>query len=130
MQKTPWIRLNLFLNLRCSILAVFSPMDFHMMRTGDHHRYHDMFLHRPAAGSAISSRLLHGGEFFGSRNAAVSPEARRLYELLQRRQPTMQTFDFKGYSSGSGLRYLINHQTEMKSRMRTQLLSSCDHAKL
>ncbi|XP_020399956.1 uncharacterized protein [Zea mays] len=89
---------------RAATSSVFSPMDFHMMRTGDHHRYHDMFLHRPAAGSAISSRLLHGGEFFGSRNAAVSPEARRLYELLQRRQPTMQTFDFKGYSSGSGLR--------------------------
>ena len=116
-----------FLNLRCTILAVFSPMDFHMMRRGDH-RFHDMFLHR-APGSVISSgRLLHNGEFFGSRNA-VSPEAAsRLHALLQRRQqPSMQTFDFKNYSSS--LRYLINHQIEMKSAMRTPLLSSCDRAK-
>ena len=86
-----------------------------------------MFLHR-AAGSVISSgRLLHNGELFGSRNA-VSPEASRLYALLQRRQqPSMQTFDFKNYSSS--LRYLINHQIEMKSAMRTPLLSSCDRAK-
>ncbi|KAF8754879.1 hypothetical protein HU200_011417 [Digitaria exilis] len=77
---------------------IFSPMDFHMRR-GDH-RLHDMFFQR-APGSAISSRLLHnggGGFFVGSRNA-ISPEASRLYGLLQRRQPTMQTFDFKNYSS-------------------------------
>nr|CAB3468140.1 unnamed protein product [Digitaria exilis] len=85
---------------RAAISSVFSPMDFHMRR-GDH-RLHDMFFQR-AAGSAISSRLLHngGGGFFGSRNA-ISPEASRLYGFLQRRQPTMQTFDFKNYSS---LRY-------------------------
>jgi len=75
-------------------------MDFHMRR-GDH-PFHDMFFQR-AARTAISSRLLHNGGFFGSRSA-VSPEAsRRLYGLLQSRQPTMQTFDFKNYSS---LRYL------------------------
>uniref|UniRef100_K3XWK4 Myb-like domain-containing protein n=1 Tax=Setaria italica TaxID=4555 RepID=K3XWK4_SETIT len=74
---------------------IFSPMGFHMRR-GDQ-RFHDMFFQR-AAGSAISSRLLHAGGFFGSRNA-VSPEASRLFGLLQRRQPTMQTFDFKNYSS-------------------------------
>jgi len=75
---------------RAAISSVFSPMDFHMMRRGDH-RFHDMLLHR-AAGSVISSgRLLHN---------AVSPEASRLYALLQRRQqPSMQTFDFKNYSS-------------------------------
>ncbi|RCV21899.1 hypothetical protein SEVIR_4G143800v4 [Setaria viridis] len=80
---------------RAAISSVFSPMGFHMRR-GDQ-RFHDMFFQR-AAGSAISSRLLHAGGFFGSRNA-VSPEASRLFGLLQRRQPTMQTFDFKNYSS-------------------------------
>ncbi|PUZ60374.1 hypothetical protein GQ55_4G119600 [Panicum hallii var. hallii] len=80
---------------RAAISSVFSPMDFHMRR-GDH-RLYDMFFQR-AAGSSISSRLLHNGGFFGSRSA-VSPEASRLYGLLQRRQPTMQTFDFKNYSS-------------------------------
>ncbi|OEL21933.1 hypothetical protein BAE44_0017048 [Dichanthelium oligosanthes] len=80
---------------RSAISSVFSPMDFHMRR-GDH-RFHDMFFQR-AAGSAISSRLLPNGGFFGSRNA-VSPEASRLFGLLQRRQPAVQTFDFKNYSS-------------------------------
>ncbi|WVZ79901.1 hypothetical protein U9M48_027425 [Paspalum notatum var. saurae] len=83
-----------FLNLRCTTLAVFSPVDFHMRR-GDH-RFHDMFFHR-AAGSALSSRLLHSGGFFGSRSAATQ-EPSRLFGLLQRRQPAMQTFDFKNYS--------------------------------
>ncbi|KAJ1259472.1 hypothetical protein BS78_10G158200 [Paspalum vaginatum] len=78
---------------RAAISSVFSPMDFHMRR-GDH-RFHDMFFHR-AAGSALSSSLLHSGGFLGSRSAA-SPEASRLFGLLQRRQPAMQTFDFKNY---------------------------------
>lgn len=79
---------------RAAISSVFSPMDFHMRR-GDH-RFHDMFFHR-AAGSALSSRLLRNGVLLGSRNA-VLPEASRIYGLLQRRQPVMQTFDFKNYS--------------------------------
>ncbi|KAG2612108.1 uncharacterized protein LOC120703650 isoform X2 [Panicum virgatum] len=81
---------------RAAMSSVFSPMDFHMRR-GDH-PFHDMFFQR-AARTAISSRLLHNGGFFGS-GSAVSPEAsRRLYGLLQSRQPTMQTIDFKNYSS-------------------------------
>ncbi|WVZ79900.1 hypothetical protein U9M48_027425 [Paspalum notatum var. saurae] len=79
---------------RAAISSVFSPVDFHMRR-GDH-RFHDMFFHR-AAGSALSSRLLHSGGFFGSRSAATQ-EPSRLFGLLQRRQPAMQTFDFKNYS--------------------------------
>ena len=71
-------------------------MDFHMRR-GDH-PFHDMFFQR-AAGSAISSSLLHNGGFIGSRSAVVSPEASRLYGLLHLRLPTMQTFDFKNYSN-------------------------------
>jgi hypothetical protein len=70
-------------------------MDFHMRR-GDP-RFHDMFLQR-AAGSVLSSSLLQNGGFFGSRNA-TPPDASRIYGLLHRRQPTMQTFDFKNYSS-------------------------------
>ncbi|KAG2606856.1 uncharacterized protein LOC120668929 [Panicum virgatum] len=81
---------------RASVSSVFSPMDFHMRR-GDH-PFHDMFFQR-AAGSAISSSLLHNGGFIGSRSAVVSPEASRLYGLLHRRLPTMQTFDFKNYSN-------------------------------
>ncbi|CAL5048159.1 unnamed protein product [Urochloa decumbens] len=81
---------------RSAISSVFSPMDFHMRR-GDH-RFHDMFF-QGGAGTVISSRLLHnGGGFFGPRSA-ISPEASRLFGLLQRRQPSMQTFDFKNYSS-------------------------------
>ncbi|CAL5038888.1 unnamed protein product [Urochloa decumbens] len=81
---------------RSAISSVFSPMDFHMRR-GDH-RFHDMFFQR-GAGTVISSRLLHnGGGFLGPRSA-ISPEASRLFGLLQRRQPSMQTFDFKNYSS-------------------------------
>ncbi|KAL6876429.1 hypothetical protein ACP4OV_013001 [Aristida adscensionis] len=80
---------------RAAISSVFSPMDFHMRR-GDH-SFHDMFFQR-AAGSALSSRLIENSGFFGPRNA-ISPEASRLFGLLQRRQPPMQTFDFKNYSS-------------------------------
>ncbi|CAL5053229.1 unnamed protein product [Urochloa decumbens] len=81
---------------RSAISSVFSPMDF-LMRRGDH-RFHDMFF-QGGAGTVISSRLLHnGGGFLGPRSA-ISPEASRLFGLLQRRQPSMQTFDFKNYSS-------------------------------
>ncbi|RLM54602.1 hypothetical protein C2845_PM10G13910 [Panicum miliaceum] len=90
---------------RAANSSVFSPMDFHMRR--GEHRLHDMFFQR-AAGSAISSRLLHNGGFFGSRSA-VSPEASRLYGLLQRRQPTMQTFDFKTYSSLRNQEWTFSH---------------------
>jgi hypothetical protein len=74
-------------------------MDFHMRR-GDP-RFHEMILQR-AAGSALSSSLLQNGSFFGSSRNAISPDASQIYGLLHRRQPTMQTFDFKNYSS---LRY-------------------------
>ncbi|KAL6603960.1 hypothetical protein ACP70R_044321 [Stipagrostis hirtigluma subsp. patula] len=89
---------------RAAISAVFSPMDFHMRR-GDH-RFHDMFFQR-AAGSAISSRLIGNGGFFGSRNA-ISPEASRLFGLLQRRQAPMQTFDFKNYSNLRNQEWVFN----------------------
>ncbi|RLN12610.1 hypothetical protein C2845_PM09G15410 [Panicum miliaceum] len=95
--------------------AVFSPMDFHMRR-GDH-RFRDMFFQR-AASSAISSRLLHNGGFFGSRSA-VSPEASRLYGLLQRRQPTMQTFDFKNYSSVRNQEWTFSQHAAAAARAGT-----------
>lgn len=120
--------LHHFLNhRRCSILAVFKPMDLHMMMRRGDHRFHDMFLHRAAAaGSVISSPLLHNGDLFGSRDA-VSPEASRLYALLQRRQQpsSTQTFALMNYSSSLiDMMYLINHQIEMKNTvpcMRTAL---------
>jgi hypothetical protein len=80
-----------------------------------------MFFQR-TAGSAISSRLLHASGFFGSRNA-VSPETSRLFGLLQRRQPTMQTFDFKNYSD---LRYFTYITRSKKNTIYgTQLRSTC-----
>lgn len=76
---------------RAAIYSVFKPMDLHMMMRRGDHRFHDMFLHRAAAaGSVISSPLLHNGDLFGSRDA-VSPEASRLYALLQRRQQPSST---------------------------------------
>ncbi|XP_062232874.1 uncharacterized protein LOC133930230 [Phragmites australis] len=97
-----------------AISSVFSPMDFHMRR-GDH-RFHDMFFQR-AAGSALSSRLLENGGFFGSN--AVSPEASRLYGLLQRRQATMQTFDFKNYSSFRNQQWMFNQHAAVAARAAT-----------
>ncbi|TVU07789.1 hypothetical protein EJB05_41173 [Eragrostis curvula] len=90
---------------RAGISSVFSPMDFHMRR-GDP-RFQHMFFQR-AAGSVLSSRSLENGGFFGSRNA-VSPEASRIYGLVQRRQPTMQTFDFRNYSSLRNQELAFNH---------------------
>uniref|UniRef100_A0ACD5ZWY0 Uncharacterized protein n=1 Tax=Avena sativa TaxID=4498 RepID=A0ACD5ZWY0_AVESA len=70
---------------RAAMSSVFSPMNFHMRR-GDH-RFHDMFFQR-APGSALAS------------NGGVSlPDASRIYSLLQRRQPPLQTLDFKNYTS-------------------------------
>ncbi|CAN6177902.1 unnamed protein product [Urochloa humidicola] len=98
---------------RSAISSVFSPMDFHMRR-GDR-RFHDIFFQR-AAGTAISTRLLHnGGGFFGSRSA-VSPEASRLFGLLQRRQPTMQTFDFKNYSNLRNQEWTFSQQAAAAAR--------------
>lgn len=79
---------------RAAISSVFSPMNFHMRR-GDH-PFHDMFFQR-AAGSTLSSRFNDGG-VFAPRNAAL-PDASRIYGLLQRRQPPLQTFDFKNSTS-------------------------------
>lgn len=76
---------------RAAIYSVFKPMDLHMMMRRGDRRFHDMFLHRgAAAGSVISSPLLHNGDLFGSRDV-VSPEASRLYALLQRRQQPSST---------------------------------------
>ncbi|CAN6163794.1 unnamed protein product [Urochloa humidicola] len=98
---------------RSAISSVFSPMDFHMRR-GDR-RFHDIFFQR-AAGTAISTRLLHnGGGFFGPRSA-VSPEASRLFGLLQRRQPTMQTFDFKNYSDLRNQEWTFSQQAAAAAR--------------
>ncbi|GJM98230.1 hypothetical protein PR202_ga15219 [Eleusine coracana subsp. coracana] len=91
---------------RAGISSVFSPMDFHMRR-GDP-RFHDMFFQR-AAGSVLSSRLTDNGGFFGSSRNAVSPDASRIYGLLQRRQPTTQTFDFKNYNSLRNQEFVFNH---------------------
>ncbi|KAG8058582.1 hypothetical protein GUJ93_ZPchr0002g25726 [Zizania palustris] len=80
-----------------SARAVFSPMDFHLMR-GDR-RFHDMFLQRTAG--VLPSRPEYGG-FFASRSGGVGlPEASRVYGILQQHRPpppTMQTFDFKNSS--------------------------------
>ncbi|GJN38581.1 hypothetical protein PR202_gb27636 [Eleusine coracana subsp. coracana] len=91
---------------RAGISSVFSPMDFHMRR-GDP-RFHDMFFHR-AAGSVLSSRLTDNGGFFGSSRNAISPDASKIYGLLQRRQPTTQTFDFKNYSGLRNQEFVFNH---------------------
>uniref|UniRef100_A0ACD5WWC8 Uncharacterized protein n=1 Tax=Avena sativa TaxID=4498 RepID=A0ACD5WWC8_AVESA len=76
---------------RAAMSSVFSPMNFHMRR-GDH-RFHDMFF-QPAPGSALTSN----GGVFASRNDSL-PDASRIYSLLQRRQPPLQTLDFKNFTS-------------------------------
>ncbi|XBI39164.1 uncharacterized protein LOC119328026 isoform X1 [Triticum dicoccoides] len=81
---------------RAAMSSVFSPMNFHMRR-GDH-PFHDMFFQRAAAGSTLSSRFNDNGGVFAPRNAGL-PDASRIYGLLQRRQPPLQTFDFKNSTS-------------------------------
>ncbi|KAM3191531.1 hypothetical protein ACQJBY_069053 [Aegilops geniculata] len=80
---------------RAAMSSVFSPTNFHMRR-GDH-PFHDMFFQQRAAGSTLSSRFNDGG-VFTPRNAGF-PDASRIYGLLQRRQPPLQTFDFKNSTS-------------------------------
>ncbi|KAL5199430.1 hypothetical protein ABZP36_020633 [Zizania latifolia] len=106
-------------NPRTAISSVFSPMEFHMRR-GDHPFHHDMFFQRAAAaaGSPLSSRLLHenGGGFFPSRNPSLPvPEASRLYSLFQRRQPTMQTFDFKNCNSFRNQEWAYNQHAAARA---------------
>uniref|UniRef100_A0A0D9WR12 HTH myb-type domain-containing protein n=1 Tax=Leersia perrieri TaxID=77586 RepID=A0A0D9WR12_9ORYZ len=105
---------------RGAISSVFSPMEFHMRRGGDHRfHHHDMFFQRAAAGAVagvpFSSRLSHenGGGFFASRNSGLPAEASRLYGLFQRRQPasTMQTFDFKNSNSFRNQEWSFNQHT-------------------
>ncbi|KAG8075565.1 hypothetical protein GUJ93_ZPchr0006g44327 [Zizania palustris] len=104
-------------NPRTAISSVFSPMEFHMRR-GDHPFHHDMFFQRAAAaaGSPLSSRLLHenGGGFFPSRNPSL-PEASRLYSLFQRRQPTIQTFDFKNCNSFRNKEWAYNQHAAARA---------------
>ncbi|CAN6216654.1 unnamed protein product [Urochloa humidicola] len=101
---------------RSAISSVFSPMNFHMRR-GDR-RFHDIFFQR-AAGTAISTRLLHNGSGFLAPRSAVSPEASRLLGLLQRRQPTMQTFDFKNYSNLRNEEWTFSQQAAATARAGT-----------
>lgn len=89
---------------RAAISSAFSSMDFHTRR-GDH-RFHDRFLQR-AAGSGLSSRLHENAGFFASRNAGL-PEASRIYGLLQRQPPPMQTFEFQNYSSFRNQEWAFN----------------------
>ncbi|CAN6169753.1 unnamed protein product [Urochloa humidicola] len=101
---------------RSAISSVFSPMDFHMRR-GDR-RFHDIFFKR-AAGTAISTRLLHNGGGFFAPRSTVSPEASRLFGLLQRRQPTMQSFDFKNYSNLRNQEWTFSQQAAVAARAGT-----------
>ncbi|CAM0910445.1 unnamed protein product [Alopecurus aequalis] len=91
---------------RAAMSSVFSPLNFHMRR-GDQ-LYHDMFFQRPP-GSALTSRLNDGG-VFASRGAGL-PDGSRIYSLLQRRQPPLQTFDFKNYTSLRNQEWAFNQHT-------------------
>ncbi|KAM0919658.1 hypothetical protein ACQ4PT_008036 [Festuca glaucescens] len=77
---------------RAAMSSVFSPMNFHMRR--GNHGFHDMFF-QGAPGSALTSNT----GVFASRSPSFLPDASRMYGLLQRRQPPLQTFDFKSYTS-------------------------------
>ncbi|XP_047073844.1 two-component response regulator ORR22-like [Lolium rigidum] len=94
---------------RAAMSSVFSPMNFHMRR--GNHGFHDMFF-QGAPGSALTSNT----GVFASRSTSFFPDASRIYGLLQRRQPPLQTFDFKSYTSLRNQEWAFNqHNTAARA---------------